>query len=169
MPRATNKNDLLNDAETALSKLNVFLDTLTPDEWESAGTVGDWSVKDVLAHLAEWHQMVLHWYRSGIKGETPTVPAPGYTWRTLPDLNQAIFEKHRDRTLDDVKKWFYNSDKETVETVKSISEEELFTRGLYPWMNKNALAAYFTANLSSHYTWALKEMRRGITKKRKEG
>lgn len=167
MPRVTNKQQLLDDASLSLSKLNTFLETLTPQEWEMEGIVGKWSVKDVLAHLAEWHQMVLGWYQAGLRGETPSVPAPGYTWRTLPDLNHSIYEKHHLRPLQEVRNWFLTSDQECITTVKSISEEDLFIRGLYPWMNNNALAAYFSANLSSHYTWALKEIKRGINQKRK--
>jgi hypothetical protein len=167
MPRATNKKQFLDDAQQALAKLNNFLETLTPQEWEMDGIVGEWSVKDVLAHLAEWHQMGLGWYRAGLRGETPAVPAPGYTWRALPALNQHIYEKHHHRPLEEIRDWFYASDREATQTVESLSEEDLFTRGLYSWMNNNALAAYFTANLSSHYTWALKEIKRGINQKRK--
>lgn len=166
MPRATNKKQLLDDANTTLAKLNTYLDTLTPEEWEMDGVVGEWAVKDVIAHLAEWHQMVLLWYNTGLNEKTPAVPAEGFTWRTIPDLNHQIYLKHHHRTAEDIRTWFTNSDKEAVAAVEALEDETLFTRGLYPWMNKNALGAYFVSCLSSHYTWALKEIRSGIKQKR---
>lgn len=165
MPRATNKNQLIEDSNLAFEKLNTFLETLTTQEMELDGIVGAWSVKDVLAHLAEWHEMVLQWYHSGLAGKTPAVPGEGFTWRTLPALNQMIYEKHHTRALPEILAWLTNTHKKTMDTVDSLSEETLFTRGLYAWMNNNTLAAYFTANLSSHYTWALKEIRRGVKRK----
>ncbi len=167
MPRATNKTQLLEDSHAAYQKLTNYVEKLSPQEMEMTGVVGDWSVKDVLAHLAEWHEMVMHWYDSGLKGETPAVPGEGYTWRSLPALNQMIYEKHHARSLEDIQTWFQGTHQKTIQIVESRSDEDLFTRGLYPWMNNNTLAAYFIANLSSHYTWALKEIRAGMKRKTK--
>jgi hypothetical protein len=47
-----------------------------------------------------------------------------------------------------------------LKAVEALSEEELFTPRLYPWTNKNALAAYFISATSSHYAWARKEVRK---------
>ena len=52
-----------------------------------------------------------------------------------------------------------------MEKIETLSEEALFTPGLYPWMNKNTLAAYFTSCTSSHYRWARAEIRKGLKKK----
>ena len=57
---------------------------------------------------------------------------------------------------------YRDSYQEVMATIEGLSEGTLFTRGLYPWMNKNALAAYFTSCTSSHYRWARKEMRKGF-------
>jgi len=54
------------------------------------GVVGEWSVKEVLAHLVEWEQMVVGWYRVGHGGEVPELPAPGYKWNQTPPLNQML-------------------------------------------------------------------------------
>jgi hypothetical protein len=43
-----------------------------------ADKLGQWSVKDTLAHLYEWKQMFFTWYESGLRGENPVLPAPGY-------------------------------------------------------------------------------------------
>ncbi|HET8669740.1 MAG TPA: ClbS/DfsB family four-helix bundle protein [Candidatus Saccharimonadales bacterium] len=60
-------------------------------------THGGWSVKDILGHLIEWQHMNLDWHAAGLRGERPAMPAPGYTLRELPRLNQAIYRKHHRR------------------------------------------------------------------------
>jgi hypothetical protein len=52
-----------------------------------------------------------------------------------------------------------------MQAIESLSEETLFTPGLYPWMNKNTLGAYFVSATSSHYRWARKEMKKGLKEK----
>jgi len=55
----------------------AILATLTPEQMTRPGALGDWSAKDVLAHLYEWEQMVLGWLAAGQRGQTPSVPARG--------------------------------------------------------------------------------------------
>ena len=165
MPRPTNKAELLADSRKEFDALEKFLETLPPDQLTEPGALGDWSVKDVLAHLYEWHQMVFCWYEAGLRGETPAVPAEGYKWSQLPALNQAIYERYRDRPLGDVLGDLRASHQRTVALIEELDEETLFARGLYPWMNKNHLAAYFTSNTGSHYRWARTEMRKTLRKK----
>ncbi|MFN2323278.1 MAG: ClbS/DfsB family four-helix bundle protein [Trueperaceae bacterium] len=154
MPRPTSKRDLLAAIEHERAKLDAALDVVAPERMLEPGVVGEWSVKDVLAHLYEWEQMALGWYRAGLIGEVPELPAPGYTWRATPQLNRAIFEKHRDRPLDEVMVAFHASRREILGVIESLSDEDLFTSGRFAWTRKNALGAYFVSATSSHYLWA---------------
>jgi hypothetical protein len=116
----------------------------------------------VLAHLYEWEQMALGWLAASQHGESPYVLAEGYKWSQLPALNEKIREKHSSRSLDETLALFRDSYNQTMQTIESLSEEVLFTPGLYPWMNKNTLGAYFASATSSHYRWARKEMKKGM-------
>lgn len=126
------------------------------------GIMGNWSAKDVLAHLYEWQQMFLRWYEASLGGETPAVPAEGYKWSQIPALNQKIYETYRERPLAEVLADFRASHARTLALVETLSDETLTTPGLYPWMNKNALVAYLAANTSSHYAWARSGVRKGL-------
>ena len=59
----------------------------------------DQNFRDVLMHLYEWHAMLERWYREGMDGDTPTMPAPGYKWRNLDVLNQQIWMNYQDVAL----------------------------------------------------------------------
>lgn len=169
MSRASTKTDLLADNAKAFAALEEWLAGCSTAQLMEPGTLGTWSAKDTLAHLHEWHRMVLNWYAAGLRGENPQTPAEGYKWSQLPELNQRIYERYRDLPLEDVLGLFRASHRETQDLITGLSEHDLFTRGLYPWMRENTLAAYFTSNGSSHYNWALKELRKGIKKQAQAG
>jgi hypothetical protein len=129
------------------------------------GIVGEWSVKDVLAHLIEWEQMVLSWYAAGLRGEIPELPAPGFKWNQTPALNHKIFEKYKDRSLSEVQAQFETSHREIFGVIQGLSNEALFTASQSAWTKKNTLGTYFVSATSSHYLWARKEIRKGMMKR----
>jgi hypothetical protein len=162
MPRPTTKIDLLEAADREYRALEAMLAPLTQEQMLDRRGMGGSSVKDVLAHLVEWQQMVLGWYRAGLNDETPEMPAPGFKWNQTPQLNQAIHEKHRDRPLEEVVESFERSHRETVSAVEGLSDAELFTAGLARWTSKNTMGTYFVSATSSHYVWARKKIRKGL-------
>lgn len=130
MPRPTSKQDLLVAIERERGKLDAVLETVTSE------------------------RMALGWYRTGLRGEVPEVPAPGLKWNQTPQLNRAIFETHRDRPLAEVVAAFRASRREILGVIESLSDEDLFTPGRFAWTHKNTLGAYFVSATSSHYLWA---------------
>jgi hypothetical protein len=160
MPRSFTKTQLLEDARRERAALEKLLEKLTPEEMVQSTAPGEWSAKDVLAHLIEWEQMVLGWIEIGLSGKTPAMPAEGYKWNQLPALNQHIYEKHRDRPLAEILEQFQGSYQQIMASIEEYSEAALFTRGYYPWSGNNALAAYFNSATASHYLWARKEIQK---------
>jgi hypothetical protein len=161
MPRPTTKNQLLDAFRIERGALEQFLAEPSPEQMTQPGIVGNWSVKDVLAHLIEWEQMMLRWYSAGLKGEVPATPSENFHWGQLPQLNQQIYEKHRDRQLADIQKEFKSSYKKIWNTIQGLSDEDLFTRGRFAWTKTTTLGAYFISNTSSHYHWARTAMKKG--------
>jgi len=169
MPKPTTKEELLKDIQTQRASLEDFLASLTPEQMAQPEAVARWSVKDVLAHLAEWEQIFLGWYAAGLRGENPPLPAQGYTWGRLPALNLQIYQKHREKPLEEVMDYFHSSYRQVWETVLSISEDDLFTPGRYAWTGKNALAAYIIPCTGEHYHWARRELRKGMKRNENYG
>lgn len=167
MPRPTSKKQLIEQSQTNWDKLQSQVNQLSANEIIEGGTVGEWSVKDVLAHLLEWQQMTLSWYYSGKRGEMPLTPSEKFTWREIPALNQAIFEKYQHAELDDIKTWLEASHLEAIESIEMMSDDELFTPKVYKWTKSTTLGSYLTSATCSHYDWAIKQIRRGIKAKLK--
>jgi hypothetical protein len=162
MPRPTTKQQLLEMIDVERSALEQLLAELSPEQMVEPGIVGEWSVKDVLAHLLEWEQMVLSWHSAGLKNQVPFTPAEGFNWGQLPQLNQQIFEKHCDRSLEEIQTEFESSFKKILKTIQGLSDEDLFTRARYAWTKNNTLGAYFVSSTSSHYHWARTSLQKGL-------
>jgi hypothetical protein len=112
----------------------------------------------VIAHLIEWEQMVLGWHASGLQGEIPEMPTPGYKWNQTRELNQQIYEKHREQPLDEIREQFQASHAGILGVIQGLSNKEMFTTGHFAWTKQNTLGTYFISATSSHYLWARKEI-----------
>jgi hypothetical protein len=169
MPKPTTKNELVIEIQKEWDALGQFLASLTSEQMIQPGAIGDWSPKDVLAHLAEWQQMCLDWYNAGLRGETPYLPAEGFKWSQMPALNQKIFEKYRDNPLEDILDFFQTSYQQILEVVEGLSDEKLFKPGYFSWTKKTPLSSYIIPCTSSHYRWARNEMRKSLKGKKAQG
>jgi uncharacterized protein (TIGR03083 family) len=154
MARFETKGQLIEQIETDRQKLEKTVAALDETQMTQPGVCGEWSIKDILAHLVEWEQMLLGWYRAGLRGEVPKTPAPDLNWGQLSILNQRIYEKHRDRPLTEILADFRASYQETLETVGVMAEEDLFKHGRYAWLRTSALVSYIAPCTCSHYRWA---------------
>lgn len=96
-------------------------------------TRGGWSVKDILAQLVEWQQMNLDWYEAGLRGEQPAMPAPGFTLRELPRLNQMIYRKHQRRSLHEVFQDYHSYHQLIVALIETLPDKDLVTLGRFSW------------------------------------
>lgn len=162
MPRPTNKAELLEQIKTEYTKLTTLIDDLTTDEITSKKVTTNWTTKDVLAHLTEWSHLALGWHSTGLKGETPAMPADGFNWRQIPDLNEQIYLKHKDEDLKTVKANFKKSVRAIQKLIDSLSNAELFERSVFSWTGKNNAATYMISASCSHYSWAFKHINRSL-------
>jgi nicotinamidase-related amidase len=164
MPKPTNKHELLDQAQKEYGALMKQVATFTPEEMVRRGVIGEWSIKDILAHLLEWHRMFMGWYEAGLRGQKPATPAQGYKWSELPALNQDIYERYKDAKLDNVRSQLEASHKHMLDLAGSLAEEELFTPGRHKWTGISTLASYVNSCTGAHYRWARTGIRRGTNK-----
>lgn len=162
MSRPKSKDELLALSAANFERLNNYIDSLTPIAQAAdfpPGTMNR-NIRDVLAHLSHWHDMMLEWYAVGIAGKKPDMPAKGYTWKTTPQLNRKIWEQYCADELEAVRKRFNASHRKVHGLIDKHSDEELFQKKRYPWTGSTSLGAYLISATSSHYDWALKLIRK---------
>jgi hypothetical protein len=162
MPRPINKEDLLNQGAHNFDKLMAFVEALPPEVQVAEFPPGTMNrnIRDLLMHLHHWHKMMQEWYRVGMAGDKPDMPAKGYTWKTTPELNRWIWEHYQGTSLNKSKALVQESHEAVRQLIESHTDEELFEKKRYPWTGSTSLRAYFISATSSHYAWALKLIRK---------
>jgi hypothetical protein len=164
MGKRLRKKQLLAEIEEQRAALDECLALVPARLMTRAGvTPGGWSVKDILGHLVEWQEMNLNWYAAGQRGEKPAMPAPGYTLRELPRLNQMIYRKHHRRSLESVLKDYDSYHARILALIETLSDSDLVTLGRFSWTGPSwTLSDYLRASTSAHYLWARTRIKRWL-------
>lgn len=164
MPRPKTKEQLLELSQSNFAKLDKLIQSLPEGglilEF-SKGTLNR-NAKDVLAHLHQWHLLMIEWYRVGMNGNKPDMPAKGYTWKTLPALNLKIWNDNKDVSSAQVTIDLKGSYNKVQDIINSHSDKEMFEKKRYKWTGSTSLGAYLISNTSSHYDWAYKLIKRSL-------
>lgn len=162
MAKPANKQELLDAGEANFKKLTAFTDALSSGQQKSdfPGNSFNRNIRDVYMHLHHWHTMMLEWYKEGMKGKTPPMPAEGYTWKTTPQLNQWIKEHYSSTDLETAKQELKKSYNKVRKLIEKHANEELFEKKRYKWTGSTSLGAYFISATASHYDWAYKVIKK---------
>ena len=162
MPKPRNKQELLDLSQKNLESLNQLIDALPADQQlrEFAPGTLNRNIRDVLGHVYHWQLMMLDWYKLGMSGKKPDMPARGYTWKTVPDLNRKINDLYADAPLNQVRLWLNESHFQLRSLIMQHSDEELFTKKFYKWTGSTSLGAYLISATSSHYDWGRRLIRK---------
>ncbi|NNK75455.1 MAG: ClbS/DfsB family four-helix bundle protein [Maribacter sp.] len=161
------KSELLLQGKANYQKLNDLINSLPEKEQLSEFPPGTMNrnITDVLAHLYHWHLMFMDWYKVGMQGQKPDIPAKGYTWRDTKELNKKIWMDYKNHSLQDIRNSLHTSHKKVRAIIQKHTNEELFEKKRYSWTGTSSLATYLRSNTSSHYNWAYNLIKKAIKKK----
>ncbi|NQY20003.1 MAG: ClbS/DfsB family four-helix bundle protein [Campylobacteraceae bacterium] len=156
MPRPKNKKELIDLSKERKKVLFDLINSFANKEISFKLDNRDKNLRDVLAHLHQWHLMFLLWYKDGMNNKKPIMPEEGYTWKRTKELNQNIWQKYQNKSFVEVELMFNDSYKKIQELIEKHSYDELYTKKYYKWTNTTSLASYLISASSSHYDWAIK-------------
>ena len=155
------KSKVIKRLHTERRRLEANLARLSREDIIRPNVVGEWSLKDVLAHLAHWEAFWPDWIAASRRGEEVETPAPGLTWKDLHILNQRIYEEHCDQSLDDVLEYFRTTHTEFMALTESLTDEEVLTPGFYAFTGSGSLYDWLNA-YAAHDLWGKKKIREWI-------
>ena len=92
-----------------------------------------------------------------MSGDTPFMPAPGYKWSKIGQLNMRTWENYQEVTLNQAIKKLKLSHGRVMEIIRSHTNEEIMTKKYYKWTKTSNLYSYFAGNTSDHYIWGKKK------------
>ena len=97
-----NKSELLNSLQEEYQQWEALLDEIGPARMEQPGVNGDWSMKDIVAHLTGWNRwLVARLQAAGRREPDPPPPWPAYI-QTENEINAWIYESNHGRSVREV-------------------------------------------------------------------
>ena len=123
-----NKAELLDRIKTERARWETQLAKVGAAHMEEAGAAGEWSIKDVIAHIT--------WHEREMVGMIQAHALVGSDLWQLPldERNAEIFREHKDRPLQDVLEEAPVVYQQFLEAVGTLSEEDVTDPRRFPGM-----------------------------------
>lgn len=96
------KSELLNWLQEEYGQWEVLLEEVGPARMEQPGVNGDWSMKDIVAHLTGWQPRVNASLLAAQRGESEPPPPWPSELQTDDEINAWIYESNRGRSVREV-------------------------------------------------------------------
>ncbi len=120
-----------------------------PDERLVEPAMGSWTGKDLLAHMAWWHDHsagVIEALRSGRKPYDE-----GDQANTTDAINERTRRQHLDDPPQQTRRAFNESFTRLLEALEPVTDEELFAADRWPWLGGESLVETVLWDSSRHY------------------
>ena len=130
-------------------ELDVILEDLSNEQLEQTVLDNGWSIKETIMHIVSWEQRLLGWLNTAAEGDTPQIPAPGYRWDEIDELNQQTVEQQAHRSTDDVIATFHTSLNLLFMALERYDDQTLNSH--YFETEDTTLATIFAENTYLHY------------------
>jgi len=125
MPAVTTREDAVRLLEDQHAELAGLLAGLDEDAFVRRGTIGggDWSAKDLAAHLGSWEEFSLETIDAFRRGERPTIEGL-YETRTGDQINEQEVERFLHASTPDVMARFDDLHRRLMSQIGSMSQDE---------------------------------------------
>ncbi len=168
MPQPRTKANIIKRLQTERKRLEKNLSYLSPGSMLRAGVVGEWSVKDVLAHVADWEARMPVWMEKARSGRPVETPEPGLNWKQLDIVNRRIYEAHRHQSLEEVLEYLRTTRTRFMDLVQAMPEDEMLTCERYDFTGKSAVYDWLVG-FANHDLWGKTKIRQWAKAHKKLG
>jgi hypothetical protein len=93
------KAELLNWLQEEYRQWEAFLDQVGPARLDQPGVNGDWSMKDIVAHLKGWNRWLVARLQSASRGEPEPLPPWPANLQSDDEINAWIYETNCGRSV----------------------------------------------------------------------
>jgi hypothetical protein len=142
-----NKSDLINQLNTAHRRLLRLLQPFSQNAFEQP-IAGDWTTKDICAHLAFWNWEAKKAIEQTLRDERPVMMLDANDAK----INRREWERARSLPLPNVMDDFRRSQQALVAQLQLLNEADIYkTTAHFSGDHKNANAAWIIGGIIEHY------------------
>jgi hypothetical protein len=161
MPAATTKEQLTELTSKEFGKLDHLLEGID-ERTALAKDDDDTSIKDVVAHRADWIRLFLGWYHDGLAGKTVHFPAEGYKWNELKRYNADLRVRQADLGWEEAHALLRGAHADLSDFLAAHSDEDLYRAPMAGANNDWTPGRWAEAAGPSHYRSAGRYVRRRL-------
>lgn len=146
---------ILDTIATSYAAFQALVNQVPRERMTDPGFAGDWSLKDVIAHITVYERWTADNMEADARGEAapqavPWGPADGNT-ADMDARNAAFYRHFRDTPLDTVLADANEHHQRLIAAIQRISDPDLTEPGRYPWTGGHSLWDAIEGNSFEHY------------------
>ncbi len=151
------KSTLIDTIRRSQAAMEQAIAPLSEQQVTNPGVTGEWSIKDILAHIVTWERVLLDRLRAAASDTTPTFASfpdgPQFAELTEADIdriNDQFYRQNKDRTTRDVLTEFKAISPQIVEIVQMLPEDDLLNPQRFAWAKGQPLWEYVSGDTYEH-------------------
>ena len=139
------KADVLRDLDSAWGDLMQTIEAILDDDCETPGVVDEWTLKDLLGHMAFWSGQAASTLRCATAGRLEDVDrGHGDNW--VDEWNKREYEARKDHSLSQVRAEWMRNHRDAAEALDHAPPEVLDMP-----FNNGPIHQYFAGDTYEHY------------------
>lgn len=158
------KVELIESIKREYALFDAALAKIPAERLSEAGAVGEWSVKDVVAHLAVWcSRAVTLLFQAERNGKPQLVESKVGDWS---DVSAKDYASQKDRPLDRILDDFHGSHLQLVKRLDAWKNDaDLFDTKCYPTLKNKSLSNHVWEHVGAHFAEHRAEIENWLTKR----
>ena len=142
------KNEILQNLSSIRKKFIITINSLPEEKILTPGIVGDWSVKDILAHITMWEAELVTLLWQAERGRNPTTAHFGKT--SIDELNNKWYLSMKNRALSQILSDFHGVRKQTERRVMALTNNDLTNPKRFTWLAEKPLWVWIANDSYDH-------------------
>ena len=145
MGSTMSKAQFLNDLKDEQARWEALLGEIGEAHMTQPGVAGDWSIKDIVAHLTGWRRRSVIRFQAALRHESSFSPPWPPHLETDDEINAWIYAASKDRPLSDVLAESREVFQQLFDTLNAFPEAALLDPTRFGWTEGEPLsgAAFF--------------------------
>lgn len=132
-----NKAELIEALNREREKILDLLEAVPEEDYEKPGVAGEWSLKDLIAHLSLWEGEVVRLLWQLKSGQKPSTAQ--FRPQPVDEINKLWYQQMKDRPLERILDDFHAVRTQTIRRIEDFSDRDLTDPQRYPWSKGKAL------------------------------
>ena len=142
------KQEMLKRIQKEREAFEAVLEGLTPEQMTAPGVMGEWSVKDILGHIAMWESRLVTILYSN---ERDVPPKMLHGQVEVDKLNAESYAEQRERPLDRVLADFHAVHAQLLKRLDKLADRDLSDPKRFKWMEGEPLEKLVAGDTFEHY------------------